>query len=1041
MDSLKACANAFVLLILVAAVASAERLPLRSFTTAEGLAHNSVNRVVRDSRGFLWLCTADGLSRFDGYVFTNYADEDGLPHRAVNDLLETRDHQYWIATNGGLVQMATIPGRRFIAVSIEDADPLARVTRVLHEGRDGTIWIGTSKGLYRLDRSAGLRPRPVDIGIPRDYPEQSIVSDLAETSDGTLWIATPSGLYHRRRDGTAARFTKRDGLPDDYLHDLLEDHEGRLWIATRYGGFFSVAPSDSRDGRISVLEWYSSREGLPSNWVFQMFETSDGQFWLGTSEGLAQFVARGDSRAVFHNYGTRHGLTFHDITAVNEDTNSNLWIGTNAAGVLKLTRNGFTTYDASDGIGSVNAIFEDRSGMLCFRGGASIDAAEPKSPGRPAEGSHPQYVTRYGRFDGRQFEWFKPEAIGPAANLGWVMERVTLQAHDGEWWLGTALGVFRFAQEANFARIRHAQPLVHYSTADGLPAPQVFRLFEDTQGNIWTATISSAANGLARWDRATGAWQDLSGLPELPRKDDQARAFGEDASGAIWIGFNQGLARYRQGRFAFFTAADGLPPGAILDIHLDQAKRLWLASSRSGLVEVHDSSPERPAFSAYATAQGLSSNRAEVITDDAYGRIYVATGRALDRLDPASGHVKHFTTADGVAPGIISAAYRDRTGALWFGTTGGLSRLMPATESNAVPPPIFLTGLAVDGAPRAVSSWGDDDIQLSDLSPTENQLQIGFVGLGFAPGESLTYQYKLEGADADWHVTRERLVNYARLSPGHYRFVVRAINADGDVSRVPAAATFTILPPVWQRWWFDLAIAAVVAVAGLSFYRSRMARILEVSNVRARIALDLHDDIGSNLTKIAILSEVARQRLAGADAAAHGPLASIAQISRESIAGMGDIVWAINPHRDRLVELVRRMRQHAEQVLTVVGIKVTFVTPNEDREVRFGVDVRRGLFLIFKEAVNNVSRHARCSAVTIDLRPVGSALSLTVTDDGTGFDPDAPRDGNGLTSMRRRAEQLGGTCDVRAAVGRGTTVHAVIPLRRRRRPRLREQVG
>ena len=220
-----------------------------------------------------------------------------------------------------------------------------------------------------------------------------------------------------------------------------------------------------------------------------------------------------------------------------------------------------------------------------------------------------------------------------------------------------------------------------------------------------------------------------------------------------------------------------------------------------------------------------------------------------------------------------------------------------------------------------------------------------------------------------------------------------------------------------------------------------MAQVLEVADVRARIALDLHDDIGSNLTRIAILSEVARQQIRGHETPAHSSLASIAEISRESIAGMGDIVWAISPHRDRLVELVRRMRQHAEQVLTGGGIAVTFATADEDRSVRFSVDVRRDLFLIFKEAVNNVARHAECSSATIEFRPVGSTISLVVTDNGRGFDARAAASGQGLSSMRRRAERLGGTCDVETAPGRGTIIRIQVPMNRRRRLRLRKEVG
>ena len=195
--------------------------------------------------------------------------------------------------------------------------------------------------------------------------------------------------------------------------------------------------------------------------------------------------------------------------------------------------------------------------------------------------------------------------------------------------------------------------------------------------------------------------RDLAHSPGLPSlKDDLPRSFGEDGSGNVWIGFNNGLARYAQGTFTFFTATDGLPPGAIVNIHVDRSGRLWLASARGGLVRVDDPGAERPTFVSYTTTQGLSSNNTEVITEDADGHIYVGGGHGLDRLDPRTGRVKHFTTADGLAPGLFRAAFRDRTGVLWFGLTSGLSRLAPVRETPPAPPPVWISGLRVRGVPQ-----------------------------------------------------------------------------------------------------------------------------------------------------------------------------------------------------------------------------------------------------------------------------------------------------------------------------------------------------
>ena len=308
------------------------------------------------------------------------------------------------------------------------------------------------------------------------------------------------------------------------------------------------------------------------------------------------------------------------------------------------------------------------------------------------------------------------------------------------------------------------------------------------------------------------------------------------------------------------------------------------------------------------------------------------------------------------------------------------------------------------------------------------------MGLSFAPGEVLRYQYKLEGADADWgKQTEQRTVNYANLAPGAYRFLVRAINSDGAVSATPAVITFTVLRPVWQRWWFICLAALALGAVGFAFYRYRVARIFELANMRTRIATDLHDDIGANLTKISILSEVAKQRFGNGGLESDNPLSSIARISRESVASMGDIVWAISPRRDSLLDLVRRMREHAEEVFSLGEVSLSFSAPGVEQNLRLGVDLRRDVFLIFKEAVNNAARHADCAHVKILFSAESSGLSLVIADDGVGFDPSTEDEGQGLPSMRRRAQMMGGKLDVESGDGRGTTIRLEVPISRRGR--------
>ena len=1039
--------------------ARAQTLPIKTYTTTDGLPHNYVNRIVKDSRGFLWFCTKEGLARFDSYTFTTFGIAQGLPNAAVNDLLETRSGEYWVATDAGLVRFdpegkpgawmsgEAMPGTAtpmFSVVPVAGEAAAARAVTVAREGRDGTIWAGTDNGLYRLARSDRVVSlRYVEVGFPNDNREQRLVADVLQDVHGSLWIAAPSGLYRRWPDGRADRYTKGSGLPSDYLQGLLEDHDGRLWAATLVGGFFRFTPDDSR--RPPVVDLAFTTPDLPTPWVFQLLETSSHRFWIATARGILEFLPAGDDRGRhFRAYSTRNGLSYFDVTALAEDAAGNLWLGTNNAGAMKLALNGLTAYGERDGLRQISQMFNDRAGDVCFRGlllgdqrssvfdGGSLDLVSTDQP---------EYYPRIGCFDGRRFTGFQPGGIAPLG-WGWVTEGLTLQTRRGEWWLGTGVGLYRFPAADHFDALRTAPALALYSTHEGLATPQVYRLFEDSRGDVWVSTIGSNTNGLARWDHLSARVIDMAGLPGLPSvKDSLPRAFGEDADGNVWVGFDGRIARYHDGTFQLFTSSSGVPPGAIRDIYRDHLGRLWVASAERGLVRVDHAAAERPTFTAYTTRQGLSSNDIETITEDLDGRIYAGGGRGLDRLDPATGRIKHFSTVDGLAPGRLRSAFRDRDGILWFGTGSGLARLAPTPERPAAPPPVLISGVRVNGVPELVSALGQQQISFAAFAPDQNQVQIDFVGLSFGSGDELRYQYRFQ-RDADWSTPSGlRTVTYASLAPGRYTFVVRAVNTDGIVSSHPATMTFAIRYPVWQRAWFVALAALVVSLSIYALYRSRMARVLEMANMRTRIATDLHDDIGANLTRIALLSQVAAQAPIAIRAAnsrpcegaldvatEEGPLASIARIARESVGAMSDIVWAINPARETLRDLTRRMRQHADELFTLRNIELRFDGPDGRQDLRLGVDVRRDVLLIFKESVNNAARHSGCTRVEINFRVDRSRLLLRVADNGVGFDPTVERDGQGLLSMQRRARRLKGILDLSSASGPGTTVMLTIPL-------------
>jgi ligand-binding sensor domain-containing protein len=1022
---------AIAFVIVLPSNAKPERLPIKTYTTSEGLAQNSVNRIVPDSRGFLWFCTEGGLSRYDGYLFTNYGVEQGLPDSQIRNLLETRKGEYFVGAFSGLcrfnpkgrpsatdqrnIQSAEGVGRRatddpmFVLYHTNDNSSTGPVNALL-EDHTGAIWCGAGHGLYRLEQMDGeWTLRIVEIGLPREVEKDMRVRALVEDHQGALWIGAGSGLYRRLPDGRTERYTTEHGLPSNDVLALLIDKDGQLWVGTHEGLLQIALEPGTRQPRI--IRVYTLGNGLPDPNTRSLFQSSTGQLWIGLSRALVEFVPQASKDgSLFRHYVSELVLSKLFVQALAEDRDGNLWIGT-TNGAFKLARNGFTTYTEADGLGDsrISSLFESRAGDLCVM---TVDSGTPLS-----------------LFDGKRFRAIRPQVPQRLTYFGWGWHQLTLQDRAGEWWLPTSQGLVRYPQVDHVGDLAVTPPKAIYTTKDGFITNDFFRLYEDSRGDLWIATFSEARGGITRWERATETFHHYGEADGLPQRTPAPLAFREDRFGNLWIGFvdSDALARFSEGRFTLFTSEQGLPRGAIRDLYLDHAGRLWIASTAGGLARLDDPSAEQPRFITYTTAQGLSSNSINCITEDRFGRLYAGTARGLDRLDSATDRVKPFTAADGLISGEVLVSFCDRKGDLWFGGKGGLSRLSPQPDPPKPPPPILITGLDIGGETHEISALGETEIASVELGPDKNQIQIDFVALGFSPGEGLRYQYKLEGTSSEWsHLTDIRTVNFSNLAPGAYRFLVRATNADGVLSETPASFSFTILPPVWQRWWFMTTAALLLGLAAYALYRYRLTRLLELEQVRTRIAADLHDDIGANLTTIAVLSEVVHQQLDGG-AMIEAPISSIARLSRESVSSMSDIVWAINPKKDSLRDLTRRMRAFATEIFTSHNIDFEFQPPAADLDLKLGANVRRTVYLIFKEAVNNIARHSACKKATIDIHVEGSRLVLRIADDGKGFDAATVTDGNGLQSMRKRAKDSGGEASIATNPPHGTTITLRLP--------------
>jgi signal transduction histidine kinase/ligand-binding sensor domain-containing protein len=1023
--------------MLCALAARAELLPIKNYSSADGLIYEEVIRVYQDSRGFIWFTTPVGVSRFDGYQFKNYGMPEGLYDTLMTDMVEDDNGIYWFGTMRGVIyrfdpraaadaENRSVPNpRRFEEFKI----PGAPFVNKIYKTARGAIYVGTQKGLYLLDdaRAGDDKLVPVKIGETEEPPN---VVWLAEDAAGSLWISGQSGLTRRLADGAMIRYEVPTAGDKTLVRSFAVDAKNQVWFVTeaRHLIVFNPEPVgsiDKTDKSARKLRFSPENKlgaGLAQGFAYQFTPeeapadgsfsaptvTRDGKIWLvAHRKGLVCFDGR-----EFRLYTKANGLSNNAPSALLEDSFGNLWIGSNW-GAMRLSRKGFVSYNADDGLGlePINNIFTDRRTGTIYA-------------------SNADWIIN--RFDGRKFTAVKLN-IPELPDL-WL-SRKTLLDGAGDWWFATKNGLYRYAGIENLEQINERAPTSIYKTEQGLPDNNIFGVFEDSNGNVWIST----GDHLTRWARRTGEFQNFSKADGVP-EGCFARHFREDAAGNLYFACSaESILIFQQGKFKSYVS-ENLPAGWwIGDLHVDQKGRLWVASPTRGLLKIENLASGSPTERLYGSADGLSSIHVQFIAEDAAGKIYFVTSRGMDVLEPDTGKVKQYTLADGLAAAGTGVALRDARGDIWLGVNRGLSRFTPEADPPPVPPPVFIGGLRVAGREYPISALGETEISGLTLEPEQSNVQIDFYGLNLASGDALRYQYKLDDAGEEWSApTAERSINLIR-SAGNYKFLVRAVTLEGTTSAVPASVSFTILRPVWQRWWFLLLAALAIVGAIYAIYRYRLRKLLELEKVRTRIATDLHDDIGASLSKIAILSEVVHQRVApvAAGAEINEPLEEIAGTSRELVDSMSDIVWAINPERDHLSDLIQRMRNLAGELTEYadIGLRVKLSGVEDDARLPLGADLRREVYLIFKETINNLVKHSAADTAEISFAVERDQLVITVTDDGKGFVTPAngganggARGGNGLPNMRRRAAHLGGSYEIRTAPGKGTSAVLRVPL-------------
>ena len=559
-------------------------------------------------------------------------------------------------------------------------------------------------------------------------------------------------------------------------------------------------------------------------------------------------------------------------------------------------------------------------------------------------------------------------------------------------------------------------------------------MYVDSRGDLWVGAAGDPQAGLARWDRARGRFRSFPGGDPPPGATLVPAAMAEAPPGQSWVAFRQGgVSRWRGDRLEPLPPSSGLPEGPISALYPDRSGRLWVATNRGDVARLDLPAADPPRFTRVAAAPGLASDHTLSLGEDLGGRIYVGHIRGVDRLDPESGRPYHLAPSDGLADCEVQVIFRDRRGVVWLGTDHGLNRLDPVPNRLLPPPTVLITGYSVPGGDSLASLLGAENLAGPILRPNQDDVTIEYVGVSPASAHQLRYQTRLEGAGGGWSApTPRRSVTYSQLSPGHYRFLVRVLDPTGLPSPRAASVQLEVLRPFWQRSWFLATLGTVLLALAAAVYRRRLSRQLELERIRIRIATDLHDDLGATLSQVAFLSEVARRAESGERA--RGTLERIGILAGQAMDAMDDIVWSVDPTKDRVASLASRLRNVAEEITAGREIDLRLSLPSPDSEGHLSdPGLRRHVLLFAKECLTNAVRHSGGTMLDLSLTLDSGVLTLRIHDNGKGLPESPGESGHGLGNLRRRTESLGGTLSVESAPDRGTRVILKVPLRSLRR--------
>jgi ligand-binding sensor domain-containing protein/two-component sensor histidine kinase len=942
----------------------AQKLFLTTYTENDGLVNNAVRAIFQDSKGFLWISTWEGLSKYDGHHFTNFTEGNGLSHNLVNDVLETKTGDTYVAMNDGSVDI--IRNDQVVQKGIVK-NIIINKLQLTQQGK--LLALTDNNGLFEIN---GRKIR--QIANTRDISFYGLIN----LNDSLLAAATfPLPIFIYDGQFQIKAFSK-SGWPHILSNCIYKDAQNRIWLGTNEGlklisGFAGRPHLDFQNLPVPF-----NTSALTKTNITSIFQQQNGNFWIGTDQGLIN--VRPDGQEI--QFTEKDGLPSSSVTCIFNDRENNLWIGT-TLGLTKIVAPTpvpihFSFQEKPDAAVLLKKLCDTQalisSEGLVFK--YDLSSGKTKKILQYKAREDFVYVTNSNPFlfvYQKQLQSFDSE-------LTHLHPISSLPPADNFFSATTTNNQTIFIGSTNGIKI-----YVHRKAKnDSTFSMRINNVLADKKGYVWIGTWT---NGLYRckYDEANERWSEIIHLPKFP--DEHIRSLFEDKNGSILAG-----TRY------------------------------------NGVVKILEKDAHHFDYSLWNQQTGLSSNWVRDIAEDEKGNIWLVTMSGVDKLLVGNtfkvfnySRVVHFITNANLITHI-------KGDTLLCSSVHGVFQLTDKDVEQISPVPVYLTKIDLGNSEKPLLS-NLSTSQKIILPYSNNHLSFEFTSPVYLNEKEILYSYRLEGSgDTTWSKpSNSHSVEYASLEPGHYQFEVRMLGWNGNYGPT-TSFLFSVKPPYWRTWWFyALCLVAVVLIL-FAFYKYRINQLLKLQNVRNRIATDLHDDIGSTLTNISILSELSHKNLQQ-PVEAEKYLKRINEEINSSGQALDDIIWSINTSNDSLEEMIVRMRRFAAELFDNSNTQCHLELHPSAIGKKLNMEQRRDLYLIFKESLNNIYKHASAKTVQVDLSVVSQAVKLSIKDDGRGFNPNIATHRNGLKNLQARVAKWKGTIILDTQPGQGTLIKITMPVK------------